>query len=93
MGSATSDTNAANNTAALVTLVIVTAPTLVADPVNGLGISGAPGTRYEIEYRSSLGTGQWLPLQTNTIGSGVTYVLPLPPTNGSAGFYRAVWLP
>ena len=93
VGSATSDTNAANNNVKLVTLVIIPSPVLVANAANGIGITGTPGTRYRMEYRNSLSSGQWLPLQTNTIGSGINYVLPWPPTNGSAGFYRAVWLP
>jgi uncharacterized repeat protein (TIGR01451 family) len=93
VGSATADTNAANNTAKLVTQVIVTPPVLVANVANGIGISGTPGTRYRMEFRNSLSVGQWLPLQTNTIGASINYVLPWPPTNGSAGFYRAVWLP
>ena len=93
VGSATADVNLANNTANLVTLVMVAPPVLAVNPANGIGIVGTPGTTYRMEYRSSLTSGQWLPLQTNTIGSGVNYVLPWPPTNGAAAFYRAVWLP
>jgi hypothetical protein len=93
VGSTTPDPNATNNRASLVTLVLIAPPVLVADMVNGIGLSGTPGTRYQIQYRDSLSSGQWQPLQTNTIGAGVNYVLPWPPTNGAAGFYRAVWLP
>jgi hypothetical protein len=72
---------------------LVVPPVMVANGASGIGISGTPGTRYRVEYRNSLSSGQWLPLQTNTIGLGNNYVLPWPPTNGTAGFYRAVWLP
>jgi hypothetical protein len=34
-----------------------------------------------------------LPLKTNTLGPGFNLLLPWPPTNGPAAFYRAVWLP
>jgi hypothetical protein len=40
-----------------------------------------------------LSSGTWLALKTNTLGPGFNQVLPWPPTNGPAGFYRAVWLP
>ena len=42
---------------------------------------------------TNLVSGQWLPLKTNTLGAGVNTLLPWPPTNGAAAFYRVVWLP
>ena len=94
LGSATTDTNAANNSANLVTLVIVVSPVMVADAANGIGISGTPGTTYRIEFRTNLVSGAWSPLRTNTISAGTNYFLPpASPTNGAAGFYRALWLP
>jgi hypothetical protein len=67
-------------------------PLLVANTANGLGISGTLGTTYCVEYRTNLASGAWLPLQTNTIGSGTNYILPWSPTNRGTRFYRAVWL-
>src|ERR1043165_402421 len=68
-------------------------PSMVADRALGIGLSGTTNTTYRIEYRPSLGSGQWLALRTNTLRPGFNQVLPWPPTNGPAGFYRAVWLP
>ena len=65
---------------------------MVVNTVNGIGLIGTPGATYRIEYKNSLDDGPWLPLKTNTIGSGINYLLPWPPTNGAAAFYRAVWL-
>jgi uncharacterized repeat protein (TIGR01451 family) len=93
VGSTISDPNTTNNTATLNTLVIVTAPVMVANTTGGIGIIGTPGTTYRIEYRTNLVSGAWLPLRTNTIGAGINYVIPWPPTNGAAAFYRTVWLP
>jgi uncharacterized repeat protein (TIGR01451 family) len=93
VGSTTSDTNLANNTASLVTLVMVSPPMMVANGARGIGLSGTPGTSYLIEYRTNLISGAWQALQTNTLTAGVNYILPWPPTNGAAAFYRAVWLP
>jgi alpha-tubulin suppressor-like RCC1 family protein len=70
-----------------------TPPTLSFTPSLGLGITGTTGTIYRIEYRTNLSNGSWLPLKTNTLGSGFNSILPWPATNGPAAFYRAVWLP
>ena len=71
----------------------VTSPVTMASGARGIGLSGTPGTSYLIQYRTNLISGTWFPLQTNTLGAGVNYVLPWPPTSGAAAFYRAVWLP
>ena len=71
----------------------VVAPVMSLVPAVGLGLTGTTGTAYRIEYRPSLSSGVWLPLRTNTIGAGFNLLLPWPPTNGPAAFYRAVWLP
>ena len=70
-------------------------PMMVANPALGIGITGTTGTVYEIESRSSLTSGTWIPISTNTIQSnGFNFILPLPgPTNQTSIFYRAVWLP
>jgi hypothetical protein len=68
-------------------------PVLVVSRTFGLGITGATGVTFRLEYRNSLRTGQWLPLKTNTLGPGTNFLLTLPFTNGPATFYRAVWLP
>ena len=58
-----------------------------------LSITGTTGTVYRIEGSTSLTSGSWVPISTNTITSGsVNVVLPNPATNGPAMFYRAVWL-
>jgi hypothetical protein len=81
---------AANYTPASIT---PTNPVLVAN-LTGLGITGTTGTVYRIERRTSLTTGVWLPVSTNTIfTSGFNLLLSNPATNGSVNFYRAVWLP
>jgi len=74
-------------------LYTVINPSLV---VNGMkiGITGTTGTVYVIQRRSSLTTGSWLNVSTNTITSGgFNLLLPNPTTNGPVNFYRAVWLP
>ena len=68
-------------------------PVLTFNPASGLGITGTTGATFRLEYRTSLVSGQWLPLKTNTLGPGLNLLLPWPPTNGPAAFYRAVWLP
>jgi hypothetical protein len=71
----------------------VTNPVLVANGAAGLGITGTTGTMYVIQRRSSLTSGSWTNVSTNTIMSGgFNLLLPNPATNGSANFYRAVWL-
>jgi len=69
------------------------APVLTFNPASGLGITGTTGATFRLEYRASLVSGQWLPLKTNTLGPGFNLLLPWPPTNGPAAFYRALWLP
>jgi hypothetical protein len=59
----------------------------------GLGITGTTGVNFVLEYRTSLMSGVWLPLKTNTIGPGFNPLLNWPPTNGPAAFYRARLLP
>ena len=93
IGGAGSDPNLANNTVKLVTQVILAPPLMVINAANGIGISGTPGAAFRLEYSTNLTSGAWAPLSTNTLGAGANYVLPWPPTNGAAGFYRAVWLP
>lgn len=68
-------------------------PVLTFTRGTGIGITGATGTTYRIEYRTKLTSGAWLPLRTNTLGAGFNLLLPWPPTNGPAAFYRVVWLP
>ena len=71
----------------------VTNPVLVASGAAGLGITGTTGTVYEIDRRTSLTGGSWLPVSTNTIyTNGFNPILPKPGTNGPVNFYRAVWL-
>jgi uncharacterized protein YjiK len=71
----------------------VTNPVLVANATLGIGIMGTTGTVYEIESRTSLTSGSWAPVSTNTItANGFNLVLPKPGTNGTTIFYRAVWL-
>ena len=65
--------------------------TLEWEPGVGLGITGTLGTVYELDYRTSLTSGSWQPLSTNTItGPGFNLMLPWPPANGPTAFYRAV---
>lgn len=72
----------------------VTNPVLRAEPGLGLALSGTTGTVYRIESRTSLATGSWSPVITNTITtSGFNAVLPPPAAGQPATFYRAVWLP
>jgi sugar lactone lactonase YvrE len=71
----------------------VTNPVLVAGYSVGLGITGTTGTVYQLERRTNLTSGSWLPVSTNTIlTTGFNLLLPQPATNGNAFFYRAVWL-
>ena len=72
----------------------VVSPALTADPVLGIGITGTTGTTYRIERRTSLTSGNWQPVTTNTIIiTGFNPLLPSPSANQTATFYRAVWLP
>lgn len=72
----------------------VTNPVLVASPAVGIALTGTTGTTYRIESRTSLTSGNWQPVSTNTITStGMNVVLPPPAANQPATFYRAVWLP
>ncbi len=74
-------------------LYTVASPLLVANPL-GIGITGTTGTVYQIEQRSSLTGGSWVPVSTNTINAtGFNLVLPYPLTNAPTRFYRARWLP
>jgi hypothetical protein len=68
-------------------------PMLTFNPASGLGIAGPSGATFRLEYRTSLVSGQWLPLKTNALDPGFNLLLPWPLTNGPAAFYRAVWLP
>ncbi len=71
----------------------VTNPLLVGSGVASLGITGTTGTVYRLERRTSLTSGAWLPVSTNTISSNsLNPLLANPATNGSINFYRAVWL-
>jgi hypothetical protein len=81
------------NIASYAAFYSVTNPILVASGA-ALGITGTTGTVYRIERRSSLTSGTWQPVSTNTISSGgFNLFLANPTTNGSVNFYRAVWLP
>ncbi len=72
----------------------VSNPVMVVNGTVGLGIRGTTGTVYEIDRRSSLSSGSWVPVSTNTIlTNGFNLLLPKPSTNGPVIFYRAVWLP
>ena len=71
----------------------VSNPLMVLNRAVGIGITGTTGTTYRIEQRSSLTSGTWLPVSTNTITSnGFNSVLPKPPTNPPTTFYRLQWL-
>jgi hypothetical protein len=74
-------------------LYTVKPPTLALDKAHGLFVTGPVGINCRIEYRTNLNTGQWLPLGTNTLTANPSLVLPWPPTNTPAAFYRAVLLP
>ncbi len=72
----------------------VTNPLLMGNGIIGLGITGTTGTVYRIERRTSLTSGSWTAISTNTIATnGFNLLLSEPATNGSVNFYRAVWLP
>jgi hypothetical protein len=71
----------------------VSNPVMVANESLGIGIIGTTGTVYEVESRTSLTSGSWVPVSTNTIiSSGFNLVLPKPGTNNTTTFYRVVWL-
>jgi hypothetical protein len=71
----------------------VTNPILVAGKSVGLGITGTTGTVYQLERRTNLASGSWLPVSTNIIlTTGFNLLLPKPATDGNPIFYRAVWL-
>jgi hypothetical protein len=71
-----------------------TPPVMVIDPELGLGITGTTGTTYQIQSSTSLASGTWTAISTNTIiSTGFNLILPPPFTNGAATFYRAKWLP
>ncbi len=71
----------------------VTNPILVAGNSIGLGITGTTGTVYQLQRRTNLTSGSWLPVSTNTIlTTGFNLLLSKPATNGNTSFYRAVWL-
>ncbi len=69
----------------------VSNPVMIVKPGVGLGISGTTNTVYQIQSRSSLTTGTWSAISTNTIVSN-GFNLVLPPTNRPTTFYRAFWL-
>jgi hypothetical protein len=70
----------------------VSNPTLSANSV-GIALRGTTGTTYRIERSSTLKSGTWAAISTNTITTnGFNFVLPKPGTNAPT-FYRAVWLP
>ena len=75
-------------------LYSVKPPTLVLDPVRGLGLSGTTNTSYVLQSRSSLTSGIWSNVSTNLIvTNGFNAAIPKPGTNQATTFYRAVWLP
>jgi hypothetical protein len=67
-------------------------PLLSFVPGAGLSITGTPGAKFALDFRTSLSSGDWVPLKTNALGPGLNQWLPWPPTNGPAGFYRARWV-
>ena len=71
----------------------VTNPVLVVNRGQSLSLTGTTGTTYILQYRTSMVTGSWQPLRTNTLTNGLNLLLPWPPINGPAAFYRVVWLP
>ncbi|HEY1662174.1 MAG TPA: Ig-like domain-containing protein [Verrucomicrobiae bacterium] len=72
----------------------VSNPKMMITANGGFGITGTTGTVYVIQKTSSLTSGTWTPVSTNTITTtGFNLVLPNPLTNGPAMYYRAVWLP
>jgi hypothetical protein len=76
------------------TYTAIAAPQLGVDPVLGLGVSGTIGTMYELQSRTSLTSGSWVPLSTNLISSNGFNPIPIQPgTNHSSIFYRARVLP
>src|ERR1051326_1589936 len=71
----------------------VTNPVLVVKPGIGIGITGTTGTVYQIQRRASLSNGAWaINGTTPPLGADFNLLLPWPPTNGPAAFYRALWL-
>jgi len=71
----------------------VSNPVLVVNGASGLGIMGTTGTVYVIQRRSSLNSGSWTNVSTNTItATGFNLLLPNPATNGSVNFFRALWI-
>ena len=71
----------------------VVPPVMVADGNNGIGFKGTAGTTYAIQFCTNLASGKWVNIKTNTLGTGTNYPFAWPPTNGPAGYYRALWLP
>jgi sugar lactone lactonase YvrE len=75
---------------------IPVAPVLSVDPVTGLNITGAPSTRYNIQWCTDLTKGQWQPLTTIILGTGASQIEAWPPpwpsnNKAQATFYRALW--
>ena len=71
----------------------VGSPVLVLNGTSGLGIMGTTGTVYVIQRRSSLNSGSWTNVSTNTItATGFNLLLPNPATNGPLNFFRALWI-
>jgi hypothetical protein len=68
----------------------VTNPLLVAT-TSGIVITGTSNTTYRIDKSTSLLSGSWTPVSTNTIANGSVNVALPQPTNGAV-YYRAVWL-
>jgi hypothetical protein len=70
-------------------------PTLSAGVIGGtiqINLPTAPGHQYEIQYRTNLATGDWLPLQTIS-GDGSVFIINDSVTNDASRFYRAVQTP
>jgi hypothetical protein len=70
----------------------VASPALVVSSSGDIGITGTMGTSYRIETTTSLKTGTWVGVSTNTIISPAFNLIVSKPTNGQSIFYRAVWL-
>ena len=69
-------------------------PSLVFQPGLGLGLTGTTATVYQLQRRDRLETGGWSNvLMSRPLTNGFNLLLPWPPTNGPASFYRATWVP
>jgi hypothetical protein len=71
----------------------VIGPKLVVNAALKLGLIGTTNTSYRIEQCTSIKTGDWAAIITNTIAANGFNLLVPQPANAKTAFYRAVWLP